>query len=137
MIRAKPIPAPDTEWVRLLLEAYTMVHSVPYLMFPRTMSPMLWSTRARMQEDVGLMNLIEIQFQVACNTTSRFWLIGHILVLDRASSEYYNIAINVVKCSIADLLQDLDQSKFVIVYNNSQGLHCVYLNKVENGKVFN
>jgi len=58
-----------------------------------------------------------------------------IIVHDLLTKEYYDVGMKVTKCTFPELQHHWSSSKFVVVYMTKQGLHCVYVKKIENGKL--
>ena len=58
-----------------------------------------------------------------------------ILAYDRTSFEYYTLGIRVEQCTFPELQHNWHQSSFVVVYNSPQDSHCIYVDRVENGKL--
>ena len=57
------------------------------------------------------------------------------LAMDQKSSEYYNIEIEVAKCTFQFLCANFDKFKYVVVYQTTSALHCVYVQKIQNGNI--
>jgi len=58
-----------------------------------------------------------------------------ILVKDHHSDEFYTVDIRVSECSFQELQQNWGKSQFVVVYDETEGLHCIYVDKAENDQL--